>query len=256
MGHRQWGACGLAAGLLVWGFGLARAEAVAPFSAAAPGEPPAPWRVVSVFKGKKPLTRFEITEVDGNKVLRVEAEKSYGTLVHALPPESPAPGTLLRWRWRLDEPLLSADLRRKSGDDSPLKVCALFDMPMDQLGFMDRQLLRIGRSISGEDLPSATLCYVWDHALPPGTLLRNAFTAGLRMMVLDSGEKNLRQWITHERDIHADFLRAFGTESPTVPPLAGLLIGADADNTADRSLGFVGDIVLGRRAATVGISAP
>ena len=108
-------------------------------------------------------------------------------------------------------------------------------------------MLRVGRSISGEDLPSATLCYVWDHTLAAGTVLRNAFTATLRMIVLDSGEKNLRLWITHERDIRADFLTAFGSESGPVPPMAGLLIGADADNTADRSLGFVGDLTLVRR---------
>ena len=247
MDRREWGTCGLAACLLVWGCGLARAQAVAPFSAAAPGEPPAPWRVVSLFKGKKPLTRFEISDVEGSKVLRVEAERSYGTLVHNLTPVPPAPGTLLRWRWRLDEPLLSADLRRKGGDDSPLKVCVLFDMPMEQVGFLDRQMLRVGRSISGEDLPSATLCYVWDHTLAAGTVLRNAFTATLRMIVMDSGEKNLRLWITHERDIRADFLTAFGSESGPVPPMAGVLIGADADNTADRSLGFVGDVTLVRR---------
>jgi Protein of unknown function (DUF3047) len=232
------------------------AEGVTPFSTAVPGEPPAPWRVVSLFKGKKPLTQFDIAQVDGSRVLRVEAQRSYGTLVHNLPAKPPAPGTLLRWRWRLDEPLLGADLRRKSGDDSPLKVCVLFDMPIDRLGFMDRQMLRMGRSISGEELPSATLCYVWDHALPPGTLLRNAFTASLRMVVLDSGEKNLRRWIVHERDIHADFLRAFGSEDGMVPPLEGILIGADADNTADRSLGFVGDIMLGARAATASVRPP
>lgn len=255
MKQQRWGWRGLGIGLLAWAAGLAQAQTVAPFSSAPPGDPPQPWRVVSVFKGKKPLTDFRIAEVDGSKVLRVEAEKSYGTLVHQLAKTSPAPGTLLRWRWRLDLPLLHADLKRKSGDDTPLKVCVMFDLPMDQLGFMDRQLLRAGRAMSGEALPSATLCYVWDHAMPVGTVLRNAFTAGLRMIVLDSGEQRLRQWVPHERDIHADFLRAFTPEDGAVPALEGVLIGADADNTADRSLAFVSDIAFGRP-ATASVSAP
>lgn len=255
MKQQRWEWRGLGVSLLALAAGLAQAQTVAPFSSAPPGEPPAPWRVVSVFKDKKPLTSFQIAEVDGGKVLRVEAQKSYGTLVHALAKASPAPGTLLRWRWRLDEPLLNTDLRVKRGDDSPLKVCVLFDLPMDQLGFMDRQLLRAGRAMSGEALPSATLCYVWDHAMPVGSVLKNAFTASLRMIVLDSGEQRLRQWVMHERDIHADFLRAFNPENGTVPALEGVLIGADADNTADRSLGFVGDIAFGRT-ATAGVSAP
>lgn len=247
---------GLLACLLACSASMATAEAVTPFSAAKSGEPPSPWRVVSLFKDRKPLTRFDMADVDGRKVLRVEATQSYGTLVHALTPMPPTPGTRLRWRWRLDEPLLAADLRRKSGDDSPLKVCLLFDMPMESLGFMDRQMLRAARSISGEHLPSATLCYVWDHALPPGTVLRSAFTASLRMMVLDSGELRLGQWITHERDVRADFLRAFGQESATVPPLEGLLVGADADNTAGHSLGYVGDVQLDRGTASAQVNAP
>jgi hypothetical protein len=59
--------------------------------------------VVGVPRGKIPLTRFDITELDGRKVLRVEASRSYGNLVHALPAAVPDAGMRLRWRWRLDQ---------------------------------------------------------------------------------------------------------------------------------------------------------
>ncbi|HAL39624.1 MAG TPA: hypothetical protein DCP03_16555 [Polaromonas sp.] len=219
-------------------------QALSAFSLATSSEPPAPWRVVGLPKGRKPLTRFDITPIDGRPVLRVEASKSYGNLVHPLPHAVPAPGTLLRWRWRLDEPLREADLQRREGDDSPLKVCALFDMPPEQLGFIERNLLRLARAASGENLPSATLCYVWDHSLAPGTLLHNAYTHRVRMIVLDSGEQRLGQWVTHSRDLAADFRHAFGHESATVPPLEAVLVGADADNTGGHSLGYVGDVTL------------
>ena len=214
------------------------------FSSASGANPPAPWRVVSLPKGNKPLTRYDITALDGRQVLRVQTDRSYANLVHDLPPSALAPGVQLRWRWRLDKPLLDADLRRRDGDDSPLKVCALFDLPIEQLGFVERNLLRTARAITSEKLPAATLCYVWDSTLPAGTLLRNAFTDRLRMIVLDSGEQRLGQWIAHSQNLAADFLRAFGQESPTVPPLIGVLVGADSDNTAGQSLGYVGDITL------------
>ena len=214
------------------------------FSSASGANPPAPWRVVSLPKGNKPLTRYDITALDGRQVLRVQTDRSYANLVHDLPPSALAPGVQLRWRWRLDKPLLDADLRRRDGDDSPLKVCALFDLPIEQLGFVERNLLRTARAITSEKLPAATLCYVWDSALPAGTLLRNAFTERLRMVVLDSGEQRLGQWVSHSQNLTADFLRAFGQESPTVPPLIGVLVGADSDNTAGQSLGYVGDITL------------
>ena len=64
------------------------------------------------------------------------------------------------------------------------------------------------------------------------------------MIVLDSGEQRLGQWAWHSQNLAADFQRAFGQESPTVPPLIGVLVGADSDNTAGQSLGYVGDITL------------
>ena len=214
------------------------------FSAVGAGAPPAPWRVVGLPKSHKPLTQFDIVPLDGHSVLRVLSDHSYANLVHDLPDFSLTPGMQLHWRWRLDQPLRQTDLRQRAGDDSPLKVCALFDLPIEQLGFVERNLLRMGRSVSGEKLPAATLCYVWDATLAPGTLLDNAFTHRMRMMVLDSGEQHLGQWMDHKRDLAADFHRAFGAESPTVPPLLAVLVGADSDNTGGHSLGYVGDITL------------
>jgi hypothetical protein len=214
------------------------------FSSASGEQPPAPWRVVGVPGGKIPLTRYALVELDGSKVLRVEASRSYGNLVHDLPALVPEAGLRLRWRWRLDEALRGADLRRREGDDSPLKVCVLFDMPLARLGLIERNLLRLARAASGEKLPSATLCYVWDGTLAPGTLLPNAYSARVRFIVLDSGEQRLGQWVAHSRDLAADFRRAFGEESEAVPPLQAVLVGADADNTGGRSLGHVGDVTL------------
>jgi len=221
-----------------------QALAVTAFSSATGVQPPAPWRVVGVPGGMIPLTTYALVELDGRKVLRVEASKSYGNLVHDLPAAVPEAGLQLRWRWRLDEALRGGDLRRREGDDSPLKVCALFDMPLARLGLIERNLLRLARAASGEKLPSATLCYVWDGTLAPGTLLPNAYSARVRFIVLDSGEQRLGQWVAHSRDLAADFRRAFGEESEAVPPLQAVLVGADADNTGGRSLGHVGDVTL------------
>ncbi|MEO6321262.1 MAG: DUF3047 domain-containing protein [Polaromonas sp.] len=214
------------------------------FSSAGGAVPPAPWRVVGLPKKNKPLTHFDIVPMDGQRVLRVDADHSYANLVHDLPDFALAPGMHLKWRWRLDQPLRQADLRQREGDDSPLKVCALFDFPIEQLGFVERNLLRVARSVSGEYLPAATLCYVWDATLPPGTLLHNAFTHRMRMIVLDRGEQHLSQWVMHSQDLAADFQRAFGQESAILPPLHAVMVGADSDNTAGHSLGYVGDITL------------
>jgi Protein of unknown function (DUF3047) len=217
------------------------------FSTSESSFPSVPWRVAGLpVQGKiaVPVTRFDITSIDSQKVLRVQTDSSYGNLVHTLPGINLAEKTLLRWRWRLDQPLVNADLRQRRSDDTPLKVCLLFDMPTTKLGFVDRSVLSLARSVSGEKLPTATLCYVWDHLLPEGTLLNNAYTSRVRMLVLDSGDQRLGQWVSHQRDVAADFKRAFGVESETLPRLDGVLVGADSDNAGGQSLGYVSDVTL------------
>ncbi|PIY29541.1 MAG: hypothetical protein CO105_07180 [Comamonadaceae bacterium CG_4_9_14_3_um_filter_60_33] len=218
--------------------------ALVPFSAAKTDQAPAPWRVVGVPGGKIPLTRFSVVDVDGRKVVRVEASKSYGNLVHDLPLKATVAGLRLNWQWRLDEPIQGADLHSREGDDSPLKVCVLFDMPLEKLGLINRNLLRFARAASAEKLPSATLCYVWDDKLSPETLLPNAYTDRVRIIVATGSAKQLGQWVEVSRDVAADFQRAFGTESDTLPPVMAVLVGGDADNTGGHSLGYVDSLRL------------
>jgi hypothetical protein len=215
-----------------------------PFSKGTGESVPSPWHLAGLPLGKTPLTRIDVVTLDGERVLRLASDQSYGTALHPLPAVVPGPGSTLRWRWRLDQTLPPADLTRREADDSPLKVCALFDMALDKLGVVERNVLRLARSLSAENIPAATLCYVWDHTLPVGTQLPNPFTQRLRYIVLDSGDKQVGRWVTHERDIAADFLRAFGHETDVMPPLIGIAVGADSDNTHSTSLAYVGDLVL------------
>ena len=221
------------------------ASAVTALSAGSGGQLAPGWRVVGIPGGKIALTTFSMVELDSTRVLRVEAIKSYANLVHAIAPAVPAPGLQLRWRWRLEQPLPEANLRRKDADDSPIKVCALFDQPLERLGLLERNLLRLARSVSAESLPSATLCYVWDASIASGTILPNAYTSRVRLMVLDSGSQQPGQWRVHSRDLAADFRRAFADNAGTVPPLTAVLVGADADNTGGHSIAYVADLSLG-----------
>lgn len=218
--------------------------ALVPFSSATTDQVPAPWRVVGVPSGKIPLTNFSMADIDGRKVLRVATSKSYANLVHDMPLGATAEGLRLKWRWRLDDALQGADLHTRQGDDSPLKVCVLFDMPLEKLGLIERNLFRMARATSSEKLPSATLCYVWDEKLNPATLLSNAYTSRVRMIVVTSGHQHLGQWIVQSRNLAADFRQAFGAESDTLPPMLAVLVGGDADNTGGHSLGYVDDVRL------------
>jgi hypothetical protein len=188
----------------------------------------------------KPLTQFDITELDAKKVLRVRTDKSYGNLVH------PWQGSVskMSFNWRLDNPLLLSNLKSKTTDDTALKVCLAFDMPMEKVPFADRAKLKMAQFLSQDHLPTATICYVWAHAESVGADFDNAFSGRLHYFVLNSGESQLKTWQSHQRNISTDFLKAFGNETNVVPPITAIIVGADSDNTLGSSLGFVADIVV------------
>ena len=214
------------------------------FSTMAPGPVAKPWRLAGLPKQTKPLTQIDVVVPAGTAVLRLRAQASYGNLVFDTPHLAPSPQLLLRWDWRLERGLERSDLTSKEGDDTPVKVCALFDLPLDGLALGERTRLIFARAISGEHLPAATLCYVWDRALPVGSTLANAYTSRVRYIVLSSGPARPGVWVHLERNLAADFLRTFGHESATVPPLLAIAVGADTDNSAGDSLAYVGDISL------------
>ena len=206
------------------------------------------WRFVGFPKkhADLPATHFAAARVDGEAALQVSTASSYGTLVHRLKDTHPE---RLQWRWRLDQPLTGGkaapDLRSKAGDDAALKVCALFQHPLERVPFVERTVLRIARSVSGETLPAATVCYVWDSAAPAGLQGANPYTRRVRFISLRGSETPARQWVAESRDLAQDFATLFADELPAgadTPRVSSVLIGADSDNTASHSSGWVADL--------------
>jgi hypothetical protein len=224
----------------------AQATSLSPLIPAEGTQAAAPWRVVGFPKASAqiPLTRFEVATVQGERAIKVSTQASYGTLVHDLPR---TPAGRLQWRWRLDQALAGghreADIQTKAGDDAALKVCVMFDHPLAHVPFVERTKLRMARSLSGEDLPAATLCYVWDSVHPSGLLGANPYTARVRFITLQGQGASLAHWQTESRDVAADFAQLFADELPqgtALPHVRAVLIGADSDNTGSSSVGWVG----------------
>jgi hypothetical protein len=201
------------------------------------GSIPAPWRVVTLPQQKFPVTQYEADAVEGRAALRITAKGSYGNLVHDLP-RMEAPRRL-QWNWRVQQANPLVDLTQKTGDDTPVKVCLGFDLPLGQVPFVERQMLRMARARSPEALPGATLCWVWGGAEPRGTLLHNAYTSRVRYIVLRNASDAGPAWFAEDRDVAADFRRAFGQEAGELPPVTAVIVAGDADNTGGQSLAFV-----------------
>ena len=202
------------------------------------------WQVANLPEQKPPATRYGAELVQGRSALRLEARASYGNLLYAWP-GGPVPARL-QWAWRVAQPNPGTDLRGKPGDDVAAKVCLSFDLPLAQVPFGERTLLRLARSRTGQNLPAATLCWVWGGPEAAGSFIDNAFSRRVRYVVLRTAAEAGGGWFEENRDVAADFRRAFGDEwpasQPALPPLAAVLVGADADNTGGLSVAHIADL--------------
>ena len=212
---------------------------LAPFAASGGASLHASWEPSGLPDNKAPLSVFEVVILNGEAVLALRSQASYGVLTHAW--QGPAP-EFLSWRWRLEQPLRAADIKAKAGDDAALKVCVMLDQPADEIPFFQRSVLELARSLSGQNLPSATLCYLWDSRYPAGTRGPNPYSPRVRFMVLNGAESPIGQWVTQRRRIAEDFALLFGQESQTLPPITAIALGADSDNTQGSSRGYVAQL--------------
>ncbi len=70
--------------------------------------------------------------------------------------------------------------------------------------------------------------YIWDELLPEGTINTSPYFGNIKLIVAESGKKNMDKWVTEERDIYEDYKKCF----KGAPPLAGAIaLMTDTDNT-------------------------
>jgi hypothetical protein len=221
----------------------ADANLVAPFSPSRPGGPlPAGWREQGMPLHKAP--QISLVADEGVTVLRVHAVDAAGAALHPVGAD-PNAGPRLSWRWKIDHVVEKANLEERSGDDFAARVYVFFDVPIAELTLPQRLKLRLARAVSGDDVPSAGICYVWDNRHPVGTVSGNPYGARIHTFVLESGNGFAGLWRNETRDLAADFRTAFGAKA--VPRVTGIAVGNDSDQTGDTVTAWFGDVKLEAR---------
>ena len=213
----------------------ARASSVPPLTQA---EPPAAWEFL-LLPGKSPV-RFASTRHHGRVALAADADAAASGVRRRLRVEPPDLGRL-RFSWFVPELIATADLGHREADDSPVRIVLAFEGDRSKLSPRDRMLSELARALTGEELPYATLMYVWCNQRPAGSVIPNPRTDRIRKFVVESGGPRLNRWLDYERDIRADFERAFGE-----PPGALVAIGVmtDTDNTRTATRAWYGPLHL------------
>jgi Protein of unknown function (DUF3047) len=185
------------------------------------------WREVQL-NARTARNRFETRRWDGVEALEVHSQKSMSLLARPVTVDL-ARTPVLCWRWRVDAPLVGADMATREGDDYAARVYVSLAIPADAQSFALRAQLRVARTIWGPEVPDAALNYVWDNRQPIGTVRPNAYTARAQMLVLRTGAADAGRWVWERRDVARDAAAAFGPEAAPVQ----VAVTADTDNTGE-----------------------
>ena len=223
-------------------FGIAQTDAleVARFSQAAPGAAlPDAWTALT-FRKIPRHTVYRLVEDGGVSVIRADSDNAASGLVRHIRID-PAEYPRLRWRWKVANVLQRGDVHSRAGDDYPARLYITFEYDADKLGVFERLKFDAVRLIYGEYPPLAAINYLWTSKEPPGTLVPNAYSGHVRMLVLRNNKDPLNHWVEEERNVYQDYVAAFG-EPPGM--ISGVAVMTDTDNTGERAAAWYGDITF------------
>ena len=208
-------------------------------SSESPSGPATPgWEVLN-FPGKA-RTEFVQVRKDGRDAVMALARSSVSMkrLRLDVPPESLG---AVRFSWMVPQLIEQADMARRDLDDSPARIVLVFDGDRSRFTPAESMMSELARTLTGEEMPYATLMYVWCNRRAPGEVITNPRTSRIRKVVVESGATNLGRWLDYERDVRADYERAFG-EPPGA--LRGVALMTDSDNTRSVTRAWYGAVRL------------
>lgn len=198
-----------------------------------------PW----IISPNKKKTGYRLDVDQGKTVLRAEANSSASGLAVPLQPKD-VDDLQISWSWKALGEIATANNTSATADDAPLRLMLAFDGDKSKLSLKEQMASEMASLISGQPIPYATLMYIWSAKSNLGSIITNAHTSRVRMLVVDSREAPVGMWRFHSRNIAEDFQKVFG-ENPG--PLIGVGVLTDTDNTKTVVDAIYGDIELSEK---------
>lgn len=200
-----------------------------------------PWR--PLFLPGKRFVDFKLVGRSDKPALSVQADQSVSILRRQFANGVTDVGNI-DFSWKIDGLPEGANLGEADRGDSPVRILLSFDGDRSKWSARNHRLSEMSRLLTGEELPYATLMYVWSNQDAPDSVVVNPRTDRIRKVVVESGPTHIGRWREYRRDIRADFLRAFGEEPG---PLRAVALMTDTDNTRSRLQAWYGPLKLGQR---------
>jgi len=118
------------------------------------------------------------------------------------------------WKWRTKEIPPKGDIRTRETDDQGGQIYVLFP--------------KFPTTIN-----TRSVGYIWDSNAPVGSSGTSTAYSKMKYVVLQTGSKNLNEWIMETRNVFEDFQKLFQEEPPKV---GGVLIYINTQHTHGKAV--------------------
>jgi hypothetical protein len=177
------------------------------------GRLPADWQI-KVNHGKPDVS---VCGNGDNSCVHLKSVKSsFGLERHV--DIDPRQTPFVTWNWKVAQLPSGGDFRHSSTDDQAAQVL---------VAFSDHRIIE----------------YLWDSTAPKGTGAGASFIPLVHIyaIVCESGADSLNQWLTENRNVAADYERAFGKPAPHVE---GLRIQINSQHTGTSAESYFGEVAF------------
>ncbi|MCM8541062.1 MAG: DUF3047 domain-containing protein [Lentisphaeraceae bacterium] len=125
---------------------------------------------------------------------------------------------IVSWKWKVKQNPKGGDVRKGSTDDQAIQVLLAFE----------------GKYV---------ISYIWDPTAPSGYSKDASipFLVAQKVLVLESGDKNLNKWLDIRRDFKADFKELYKKDAPK---LVGVAIQINSQHTDSKCESFISPITF------------
>ena len=177
------------------------------------GRLPSEWEI-KVNHGRPDIS---VCSDDAGPCVRFKSVKSSFGMERSVdvnPSETP----FLTWRWKVTQLPTGGDFRHSGTDDQAAQVL---------VAFADRKVLT----------------YIWDTSAPKGTAesASNVPLIHVFAVVCESGGSAANRWLPENRNIAADYERAYGKPAPRVK---GVRIQINSQHTGSVAESYFGDVAF------------
>ena len=176
-----------------------------------------------IFRGKV------VYRVERNQPLSYVRATSKGTasaLYYKLRLDAKGKNPVIRWKWNVDkfpEKKAKESLETENEDDFAARVYVIFPA----LFFTNSKVLE----------------YIWAESLPEGLIGTSPYSKNIKLIVVRTGPNKDRLWFQEDRDITADYVKAFGARPEY--DIGAVAFMTNAEHTGTSADAMYDDIDLG-----------